>query len=74
VIGMFARIRKAVIAGVGAGVAAGIGSLVQSGAPTKAELSKAVGVAVVATASVGWATYHVRNSGQVMNRRRAGDL
>lgn len=58
---MLARVRKAVIAGVGAGIAAGVGSLVQSGAPTRDEVSKALGVALVAAAGVGWATWKVRN-------------
>jgi hypothetical protein len=62
VIVMLARIRKAVIAGLGAGIAAGVGTLVQSGAPTKDEVSKALGVAIVAAVTVGWATYKVRNA------------
>lgn len=58
---MLARIRKAVLAGIGAGVAAGVGSLVQAGAPTEDEVSKAVGVAVIAAITIGWATYRVPN-------------
>jgi hypothetical protein len=61
VIVMLARVRKAVIAGLGAGIAAGFGTLVQSGAPTKDEVSKAIGVAVVAAVTVGWATWRVPN-------------
>lgn len=59
---MFARIRKAVIAGIGAGIAAGVGSIVQAGAPTRDEVSKALGVALVAAVTVGWATWKIRNA------------
>lgn len=58
---MLARIRKALIAGLGAGVAAGIGALATAGALTRDEFSKALGVGIVAAATVGWATYRVPN-------------
>lgn len=58
---MIARVRKAVIAGLGAGVAAGVGALATAGALTKDEFSKALGVGIVAAATVGWATYRVPN-------------
>lgn len=59
---MIARIRKAVIAGLGAGVAAGIGALATAGALTRDEFSKALGVAIVAAAATGWATWRVPNA------------
>jgi hypothetical protein len=59
---MLARIRKAVIAGLGAGIAAGAGALVIAGAPTKDELSKALGVALVAAVGTAWATYKAQNA------------
>jgi hypothetical protein len=59
---MISRIRKAVVAGVGAGVAAGVGALAMSGALTKDEVSKALGVALVAAAGTAWATWRVPNA------------
>jgi hypothetical protein len=59
---MLARIRKSIIAGLGAGIAAGIGALTIAGAPTKDEVSKALGVAIVAAVSVGWATWRAPNA------------
>jgi hypothetical protein len=58
---MFARIRKAVVAGVGAGITAGIGSLFTSGAPTREHVVDALGVALVAAVTVGTATWRVPN-------------
>jgi len=58
---MLARIRKAVVAGIGAGLAAGVGALATSGAPTKDEFSKALGVGIVAAITVGYATFRVPN-------------
>lgn len=59
---MLARIRKAAVAGVGAGAAAFIGALVVAGAPTKDEASKALGVAIVAAAGTAWTTWRVKNA------------
>jgi hypothetical protein len=59
---MLSRIRKAVAAGVGAGVAAGLGSIAVAGALTRDELSKALGVALVAAAGTAWATWRVPNA------------
>jgi hypothetical protein len=58
---VIARIRKAVIAGLGAGIAAGIGAIATAGALTKEEGSKALGVGIVAAATVGYATFRVPN-------------
>ncbi len=58
---MLARIRKAVIAGLGAGIAAGVGALAAGGALTKDQVSKALGVAIVAAAGTAWATWRVPN-------------
>ena len=59
---MLARIRKALVAGLGAGIAAGVSALVTSGALTKDEVSKALGVGLVAAAGTGWATWRVENA------------
>lgn len=59
---MLAYIRKAVIAGLGAGLTAGITTLVQDGAPTRDEVSKALGVAIVAAVTVGWSTWRIENA------------
>jgi hypothetical protein len=58
---MLARIRKAVIAGAGAGLAAGIGALAAAGTLNQDEASKALGVAIVAAAGTAWATWRVPN-------------
>lgn len=59
---MLAKVRKAVLAGLGAGLAAGGGVLLEAGAPDRAQVGKAIGAFVVAAATVGWATYRVRNA------------
>lgn len=59
---MIARIRKAVIAGLGAGVAAGVGALATTGTLNRDEFSKALGVALVAAAGTAWATWRVPNA------------
>jgi hypothetical protein len=58
---VIARIRKALIAGFGAGLAAGVGAIVAAGALTKDEVSKALGVGIVAAITVGYATFRVPN-------------
>lgn len=59
---MLARIRKAVIAGLGAGIAAGVGALTIAGAPTKDQVSKALGVALIAAVGTAWATWRAPNA------------
>lgn len=59
---MLAKVRKAVVAGFGAGLAAGLGVLVEAGAPNREQVGKALGAFVVMAATVGWATYRVRNA------------
>jgi hypothetical protein len=57
-----ARIKKAIVAGFGAGLAAAVASVVQSGAMTQDEIVKALGVGVAAAFAVGWATYKAKNA------------
>jgi hypothetical protein len=58
---VISRIRKAVIAGVGAGITAGLGALAVAGALTREELTKALGVAVAGGAAVAWTTWRTPN-------------
>lgn len=58
---MLARIRKALIAGVGAGLAAGFGAVATAGALTQEEVSRALGVGVAAAVTVGWTAWKVPN-------------
>jgi sugar (pentulose or hexulose) kinase len=61
---MFARIRKAVIAGSGAGVAAVVAMLpqvLQDAAVTGEEFGMLAGAFAAALATVGWATWRVPN-------------
>ncbi|XVU25826.1 hypothetical protein ACQPZJ_01840 [Actinoplanes sp. CA-054009] len=62
---MIARIRKAVIAGLGAGISTGVGALVVAGTLNSEEVSKAIGVGVAAAVSVGWATWRTPNAKQL---------
>jgi hypothetical protein len=59
---MLARIRKSVVAGGGAGVAAFTAALVTAPAFTRDEVSKALGLGLVAAAGTAWATWRVRNA------------
>jgi ABC-type transport system involved in cytochrome bd biosynthesis fused ATPase/permease subunit len=60
---MFPRIRKAVVAGVTAGVAAAIALLAKSGwSLDQATVSQAVGAFVAAAAVAAWATWRVPNA------------
>lgn len=59
---MLARIRKAVIAGLGAGVAAAVPVIWKSGKLDGASVSQAIGAFVAAAALVGWATWGARNA------------
>jgi hypothetical protein len=61
---MFARIRKAVIAGLGAGVAAAMGLLPQvlaDAVVTAEEAGTLAGAFAAALVAVGWATWRVPN-------------
>lgn len=57
------KIRKAIVAGAGAGVSAVATTIVLVGAPTKDDVSKALGVFIVAFVGTAWATFQVRNAG-----------
>jgi hypothetical protein len=58
------KIRKAVVAGVGAAVTAGMAVIVEAwaGGITADEGSKALGAAIAAAALVGWTTWRVPNA------------
>lgn len=56
-----ARIRKAVIAALGAGVAAAVPVLWKSGTIDSTAISQAVGAFFAAAALVGWATWKAPN-------------
>lgn len=60
---MLARVRKAVIAGVGAGLAALAAALVNAAHAglTSEEVSTAVGLGMAAAVSVGYGTWRVPN-------------
>lgn len=72
---MFARIRKAVVAGVGAALTAFLPALLDAfnvlgfQAPAAGQ---ALGVAIVAGVAVGYATFKVRNDGTVNGSEPAG--
>jgi hypothetical protein len=63
---MLARIRKALVAGGGAGLAAAGSWVAASGLPTDADaVGQVAGVFLAAALPVGWATWRVRNKAEV---------
>lgn len=59
---MFARIRKAVIAGLGAGVGAGVAVIAKANwSFDNVTISQALGTAVAVGGPVGYATFRVPN-------------
>lgn len=65
---MLARIRKAIVAGIGAAVAAFLPALLDAlnvDGFNQVSVIKAAGVAIAAGAVVGIATYKIRNAGTV---------
>jgi uncharacterized membrane protein (UPF0136 family) len=61
--GIMARIRKAVVAGLGAGVAAGAAVLFKAGALDDTTIGQALGAFAAAAVAVGWATWRAPNAG-----------
>lgn len=59
---MLARIRKALVAGAGAGLSAFVAALVAAPTIDRDQVVKAFGVAVVAAAGVALTTWQVRNA------------
>jgi len=59
---MIARIRKAVIAGLSAGLSVAVGALVAAGSLDQEQISKAIGAGVAAAVVAGWATWRVPNA------------
>lgn len=56
------RIRKAVVAGLGAGVSVAFGALVAAGSLDEEQIVKALGAGLAAAITVGLATYRVPNA------------
>lgn len=56
------RIRKALIAGAGAGIAPAAAVLAKAEKFDSATISQAIGAFIAAAAVVGWATYRVPNA------------
>lgn len=56
------QVRKAIAGGFAAGVAAVVGNLVVTGAPTKDDVSKAIGTFIVAFVVGGYAVYKTKNA------------
>jgi fucose permease len=57
------RARKSIVAGLGAGLTAVGSTFVFTGAPTKDDVSKALGVFIVGFGVTAWATFKTRNAG-----------
>lgn len=60
---MLARIRKAVVAGLGAGLSVAVGALVAAGSLDREQVGKAIGAGAAAAVVAGWATWRVPNGG-----------
>jgi hypothetical protein len=58
---MLARVRKAIIAGLAAGLSVAVGALVAAGTLDQEQVSKAIGAGVAAAVVAGWATWRVPN-------------
>lgn len=58
---MLARIRKAVIGGVGAGIGPAAVVVAKSGTLNRETVGQALGAFIAAAAVVGWATWRVPN-------------
>lgn len=56
-----ATIKKALVAGIGAGLAAAVGVLAKAGKLDQDTIGQALGAFAVAAAAVGWATWKARN-------------
>lgn len=59
---MISRIRKAVIAGLSAGVSVAVGALLAAGTLDQEQVSKAIGAGVAAAVAAGWLTWRVPNA------------
>ena len=63
---MLARIRKAIVAGIGAGIGAATTVLANAGWHLdSATVSQALGAFVTAAAALGWLTWRTENAGSV---------
>lgn len=56
------RIRKAIVGGLAAGIAGVCGNLVITGAPTRDDVSKAIGTFIVSFAAGAYAVWKVPNA------------
>ena len=56
------RARKAIVAGFGGGLSAVGTSLVFTGAPTRDDVSKALGAFIVGFGVTAWATFRIKNA------------
>jgi len=59
---MLARVRKAITAGLAAGVSVAVGAIVAAGTLDQDQISKAIGAGVAAAVLAGWATWRVPNA------------
>jgi hypothetical protein len=59
---MLARIRKAITAGLAAGLSVAVGALVTAGSLDQDQIVKAVSAGVAAAIVAGWATWRIPNA------------